>query len=469
MSAPILNSNANSALISTLSSSDALVNPFEYSLEKMLPFGAKYTTEVQPVQGAGQTFSANSVIDFDLPKWGMLNNICMNFGVINGASTATNISQIGILALIDNIELLSSSRRILNLTYKDIMCLISDYPLSQRAAINSYLNETAPNQTAATYNSFDSPHYSLQIPFALFFNHKINPNLLFQEPLRVRIHLSDCKISGTAGAGNTATVRVAHSVYDPMLSCEYFNPPRELEDKTIQENYGDGSLSVVCYDFHDETEVVSQTPYFRNTDYDLGNYLECEIKDVGVVSDIYFMVSLDQENIVSGDKGTAAASEENTITGVLHQRHRCAEPIVRCELTANGQVIYAKTYEEMRVYGRKSDGKDPYTMGAELSATSTFNNVFKIPLCLSDDKRYPCGGVSMRELHNVRLRVWLKGDTGATGSTSNLPSVLPADNVLETGETSKNSIKPSLKVMLKKYQILTTESASGRVITSVAN
>jgi hypothetical protein len=399
----------------------------------------------------------------------MLNNICMNFGVINGASTATNISQIGILALIDNIELLSSSRRILNLTYKDIMCLISDYPLSQRAAINSYLNETAPNQTAATYNSFDSPHYSLQIPFALFFNHKINPNLLFQEPLRVRIHLSDCKISGTAGAGNTATVRVAHSVYDPMLSCEYFNPPRELEDKTIQENYGDGSLSVVCYDFHDETEVVSQTPYFRNTDYDLGNYLECEIKDVGVVSDIYFMVSLDQENIVSGDKGTAAASEENTITGVLHQRHRCAEPIVRCELTANGQVIYAKTYEEMRVYGRKSDGKDPYTMGAELSATSTFNNVFKIPLCLSDDKRYPCGGVSMRELHNVRLRVWLKGDTGATGSTSNLPSVLPADNVLETGETSKNSIKPSLKVMLKKYQILTTESASGRVITSVAN
>ena len=49
MSAPVLNSNANSALISTLSSSDALVNPFEYSLEKMLPFGASYTADCLPV------------------------------------------------------------------------------------------------------------------------------------------------------------------------------------------------------------------------------------------------------------------------------------------------------------------------------------------------------------------------------------------------------------------------------------
>ena len=468
MSAPILNSNANSALISTLSSSDALVNPFEYSLEKMLPFGAKYTTEVQPVQGAGQTFSANSVIDFDLPKWGMLKNICLNFGVINGASVVANLSQIGVLALIDNIELLSSSRRILNLTYKDIMCLISDYPKPQRSGINDYLKETGANQTAASYNSFDSPHYSLQIPFALFFNHKINPNLLFQEPLRVRIHLSDCKISGSDGTGNDATVRIAHSVYDPMLSCEYFNPPRELEDKTIQENYGDGSLSVVCYDFHDETEVVSQTGVTAATDYDLSRYLECEIKDVGVVSDIYFMVSLDQENVVEGANGDQAISKNNKLQGVLHQRHRCAEPIVRCELTANGQVIYAKTYEEMRIYGRKSDGKDPYTMGADTTTSTVFDNVFKIPLCLSDDKRYPCGGVSLRELHNVRLRVWYKGGTTAIGATNNLPTAaIPAGPA--TGTEVINTIKPSLKVMLKKYQILTTESASGRVITSVAN
>ena len=467
MSAPILNSNANSALISTLSSSDALVNPFEYSLEKMLPFGAKYTTEVQPVQGAGQTFSANSVIDFDLPKWGMLKNICLNFGVINGASANTNLSQIGVLALIDNIELLSSSRRILNLTYKDIMCLISDYPRDQKQAIQDFNLAAAPNQTAATYNSFDSPHYTLQIPFALFFNHKINPNLLFQEPLRVRIHLSDCKISGTAGTVPNGVVRFAHSIYDPMLSCEYFNPPRELEDKTIQENYGDGSLSVVCYDFHDETEVVSQTPYYQNTAYDLGNYLECEIKDVGVVSDIYFMVSLDQENIITG-AGDATGTANTRITGPLHSRHRCAEPIVRYELTANGQVIFAKNFEESTVYGRKSDGKDPYEMGGNIQNSTEFDKVMKIPLCLSDDKRYPCGGVSLRELHNVRLRVWLKGTAG-TGGVSNLPDVLPDNNTLAAQETAKNSVKPSLKVMLKKYQILTTESASGRVITSVAN
>ena len=468
MSAPILNSNANSALISTLSSSDALVNPFEYSLEKMLPFGAKYTTEVQPVQGAGQSFSANSVIDFDLPKWGMLKNICLNFGVVNGASTEANLSEIGILALIDNIELLSSSRRILNLSYKDIMCLISDYPLSQRASINSYLRETAANQTAAEYNSYQAPHYALQIPFALFFNHKINPNLLFQEPLRVRIHLSDCKISGSAGVVPAPTVRIAHIVYDPMLSCEYFNPPRELEDKTIQENYGDGSLSVVCYDFHDETEVVSQTGVTAATDYDLSRYLECEIKDVGVVSDIYFMVSLDQENVVGGANGDQAISKNNKLQGVLHQRHRCAEPIVRCELTANGQVIYAKTYEEMRIYGRKSDGKDPYTMGADTTTSTVFDNVFKIPLCLSDDKRYPCGGVSLRELHNVRLRVWYKGGTGAAGATNSLPTAA-IPTTAAAGTEVINTVKPSLKVMLKKYQILTTESASGRVITSVAN
>ena len=467
MSAPILNSNANSALISTLSSSDALVNPYEYSLEKMLPFGAKYTTEVLPVQGGGQTYKSNSVIDFDLPKWGMLMNACLQFGLIkNSSAKAVGFSQIGALSAIENIELLSSSRRILNLSYKDIMCMWSDYPASQREGIITHLQEYGDGiaTDASTHETFESPRYQINIPFSLFFSHKINPNLLFQEPLRVRVHLSNLIIgtAAQAASGTFLTPDETHQVYSPVLTAEYFNPPRELEDKTIQDNYSDGSLSIVCYDWHDENEVVAQNGVVDNTPYNANTYLECEIKDVGVVSDIYFMISLDRDNTI---EGTGTANEKaDRITPAQRKLHRGAEPIVRCELTANGQIIFSKTSEELKTWGRKSDTIYPFSMGNPLSSHNSLDNVFKIPLCLSDDKRYPCGGMSLRELHNVKLRVWYKATSTAGAANHINNAVLPAND-----NADAPTMKPSLKVMLKKYQILTTESSSGRVITSVAN
>ena len=462
MSAPVLNSNANSALISTLSSSDALVNPFEYSLEKMLPFGASYTTDCLPVQGSGQSFGASSVIDFDLPKWGMLRNICLNFQVIQ-TNTMVKTSDIGAIGLIENIELLSSSRRILNLSHKDLLCLYSDYPSQQKGAIvtNVLAIPETCTLTAANNEAGLGKTYSINIPFSLMMNHKLNPNLLFQEPQRVRITLSDLVIGTIALASHVTATQAITSVYNPSLKAEYFNPPRELEDKTIQENYGDGSLSVVCYDFHDENVSVAGTSVGEGESYNINNYVECEIKDVGVVSDIYFYINLDSHKNATDNTATANANNRPSVT---HQTQaRTPVPMYRCELSANGQILFSKNHYEMSAWGRKSDGAIPYSSGQETATGTCLDSVYKIPLCLSDDKRYPSGGMSLRELHNVRLRVWYQTHDG------NANSGIHHSAGGGFASTGTYKIKPSLNVMLKKYQILTCESASGRVITSVAN
>tara|TARA_R110000772_G_scaffold97956_1_gene197309 strand:+ start:612 stop:1994 length:1383 start_codon:yes stop_codon:yes gene_type:complete len=460
MSAPILNSNANSALISTLSSSDALVNPHVYSLEKLLPFGASYTTDVTPVQGSGQSFGPSSVIDYDLPKWGLLRNMCLNFQLVQ-ATTLAKVSVIGAIGCIDNIELLSSSRRILNLTGKDLLCLYSDLPTQQRKAIVAACINV-PDGAAITSGNNTSglgKTYSLNIPFALLMNHKLNPNLLFQEPQRVRITLSDLAIGASAVASYVTAAATAASVFDPVLKAEYFNPPRELEDQTIQENYGDGSLSVVAYDFSDENVSVGGTGVGIAENYDINKYVEVEIKDVGVVSDIYFYLNQDAVKHSTVIAGTASAA--NQVSQEHIQNSRTPRPMVRCELSANGQVIFSKNHYEMTCWGRKSDGSVPFSMGME-SGTGTFlDHIYKIPMGLSDDKRFPSGGVSLRELHNVRLRVWYQTAATAANDTTHHMSGYPADATYK--------IKPSLNVQLRKFQILTTESASGRVITSVAN
>jgi len=459
MSAPVLNSNANSALISTLSSSDALVNPFEYSLEKMLPFGASYSTDCLPVQGSGQLFSASSVIDFDLPKWGMLRNVCLDFQIVQ-ANTLKKTSGLGAIGCIENIELLSSSRRILNLSKKDLLCLYSDYPASQRAGIAKNVIAIPENTAITLANNIagKGKHYTLNLPFSLLMNHKLNPNLLFQEPQRVRITLSDLVIGAGALANHIVPTASVTSIYNPMLKAEYFNPPRELEDKTIQENYSDGSLSVVCYDWADENVSVAGTSIGIGEDYSINNYVETEIKDVGVISDIYFYLNLDSTK--NATDNTATADQHNR----PNQKHttdaRDPVPMYRCELSANGQILFSKNHYEMSAWGRKSDGSVPFSCGMDATTNSTvFDSIYKIPLCLSDDKRYPCGGISLRELHNVRLRVWYQ-TSFTTGGHHHIGN-------FTTSATYK--VKPSLNVMLKKYQILTTESASGRVITSVAN
>ena len=463
MSAPVLNSNANSALISTLSSSDALVNPFEYSLEKMLPFGASYTTDCLPVQGSGQSFGASSVIDFDLPKWGMLRNLCLNFQVVQAAAMVKT-SDIGALGLIENIELLSSSRRILNLSYKDLLCLYSDYPSQMKQAIKENVIKIpqAKAITVANNEAGLGKTYSINIPFALMMNHKLNPNLLFQEPQRVRITLSDLVV-GTIALNSTTHITATQaigSVYNPSLKAEYFNPPRELEDKTIQENYSDGSLSVVCYDFHDENVAVAGTSIGKAEDYNINNYVECEIKDVGVISDIFFYLNLDSHK--HADNGGSATANANNRPSVIHQTQaRTPVPMYRCELSANGQILFSKNHYEMSAWGRKSDGAMPFSCGQETATGSCLDSIYKIPLCLSDDKRYPSGGISLRELHNVRLRVWYQTSVVSSQGTNH--------HIGGFDSSSTYKVKPSLNVMLKKYQILTTESASGRVITSVAN
>ena len=505
MSAPILNSNANSALISTLSNSTALVNPYLYNLEKLLPFGANYWTTIDPVQGSGADtgFAHNSVIDFDLPKWGFLRTCILEFGVITNNTNETSVSSpSGVLSLIDSVEILSASRRIQYLSWADILALYSDMPPKYRECVRQHLTQgtNVKDINSAKNNARQAHKYGIALPFSLFGSHKLNPNLLFQEPLRIRIHLSNGVMGYAAGvvnAGKTAienAVKNTAKMYKPQLQCEFFNPPKEMDEEVLDKNYGDGELTLLTYDFHDENEVKT-TEIYANND---SQTITMDVKDVGVISDMYVMCHIDPNDVIDGTE-TQPAKDVN---GVLVDTPATLLAISKLQRTpdaignfvkggikvdnitvlANGQELFNMDGELLECWSRKTDAKDGYAYGDNASNPNMIGEyVYKIPFGLSDDKRIMGGGMSLRELHNVQVKITIPS-TQFTGHTyidgtrgtplavqSNISNAV-AFTAGAAGTLVKTPrFKISCRVMLKKYQVLTIESANGRVNTSVAN
>ena len=508
MSAPILNSNANSALISTLANSSALVNPFIYNLEKLLPFGANYWTKIDPVQGNQNTtgMALNSTIDFDLPKWGFLRTCILKFGVITSntpGTTDANVSVSGVINLIDSVEILSASRRIQYLSWADILACYSDLPPEYRQNLKKHLTQNLAVENTDAKNTLDTNglrqghQYGISLPFALFGSHKLNPNLLFQEPLRIRVNLSNGVIGMDIGTPATTTLTTppgnyVANMWKPQLHCEYFNPPKEMDEEVLDRNYGDGELTLLTYDFHDENEAIS-TNILATT---VGQVLTIDVKDVGVISDMYVMCYIDSNNNTQGtvnqnvihsgtDANKLLQSRQTRLKPALGKFFKTGLKVENITITANGQELFNMDGELMECWSRKTDAKDGYAYGDNGATSNQMigEYIYKIPFSLSDDKRIMTGGMSLRELHNVQVKVRLPNYTYSANTIASLgtptanavqnqigTTAMPDDFANHSGTTAASpSFKITARVMLKKYQVLTVESANGRVNTSVAN
>lgn len=444
----VLSSNSNSAMISTLSQSEALVNPSDYSLNKIYPFTSTQQVSIPPLNQAS-TYTANSTLSFDLNKYGIMTSIILKFvGKMTGhtggtgATTTNGFSKLGWLNAIKEVELLSSSRSVQKLSKADILCSFSDMPTEVRRSLVEAMK--MGKHSANNDNVVLADHTSyLPLVFPILQNRmtaSAGANLSFQEPMRLVVRF-DSNHWCWSGSG-TDFAGIAPTFEDITAVVNYINYDAQEEDKLLNSNYGDGQMSLLTYSFHDENPTKTATGgATANAE------IVCEIKDTSVVSDIYFFV-------------VPPSSQAQAKTGTNYVKASVDELEVPQELTtvkleASGQTIFDCDAKLLEYWGRPTD-KDFFGAGVigEIEAgTKTahhmgMNHIYKLQLGQSLDKHFASGGNSLRELNNVKLTVKVK-----------------SEYVQKSGTVGEYE----LRVVLRNHQILTIDSSNGRVQSSINN
>ena len=212
----------------------------------------------------------------------------------------------------------------------------------------------------------------------------------------------------------------------------------------LNENYKDGTLSQLTYEYFDEvsTNAVVTT---AADDTVFGNEgTEVEIKDTGVVSDIYVMLIPEGVDQILTGTGAVIPASMALMGAPL--------PLEEIELVASGQTIFSGKTSMLQLYGRVDPSSGHFTHSGFSDNTNHslgvgLENVYRIQLGQDNHKNFCSGGVSMRELNAPKIRVKRSKTTPSSGGR----------------------VKARLHVVLRKHSVITTESSNGRVVSSLNN
>ena len=309
MASALIQSNAQSALISTLDSAPtAQTNPFEYSLSKRVPSHGVQITQLQPVN-AGAT-APGSVLNFDLIKMGFTRSLTLKLDVYHaalgdGKSLAT--PRTGFLNLIDHIDIESSSRRILTMSRAALIAAYSDLNHEQRMAFERGCRMTSNGKLQFPANLAANESDPIQIYIPLLFSVFDNPGLAlatgFTEPIRISIKFASSYNfvkDITVDSGNGAELTAAITVNKPRLIVEHRLLPNELEDRTISELFQNGPLSQLVYDYEEETEELKTMSAAGAA----GVTMSHEIRSTAVATDIYVFAECKMDQFPMDAAGT---------------------------------------------------------------------------------------------------------------------------------------------------------------------
>ncbi len=557
MASALIQSNAQSALISTLNSaSAALVNPFEYSISKRIPSHGCQWIRLQPVN-SGHT-KPSDTLHFDLIHMGFTRSATLKLDV-SLPSTGSNVlklmgTRLGFLQLIDRIDISSSSRRILSMTQDAIMCAISDLPYEQRMAVEKglYMGRGAnigrlggseESYSTGTFeaNAENPVEVYLPLLFSVFDSCNLALATGFTEPIRVSVRFADgfdfvkCVNVGvfepvggaadgngrepteaaddqsTTNSGRSLIVRENAATSSTtvnafalnnvnaakMLGCDLTTAaaakvavlkgelileqrllPNELEDATIAKNYGSGPLSQLVYDY--EQESVTSTLIDASQ---RGVTLSHEIKSTSVVTDIYVFVTYPRKDFLTTSLGmdpTKLGSQSNVFDAQTYSDLDSPIEIRNITLKASGQVIYDKIPAKyLGIYGRRTL-KDGF-IGSSAAGTGInpafdmdlrtqvgnesgrFNHVYRLQFGLDDVKQYDSGAISLRELNAPTIEVELYAAQG-TAYASACEECIHRSPLYNAANR-----RVQMKVVLRKLGLQTTDSSSGRVVSTLSN
>ena len=436
MSNTIINSNSNSALVSTLlESENAVVNPFVYAEKNIVPPHSVQMVSIPPLNTAN--IVKGGVLDYDIPKQGLCRRMLLDC-VFTKIVNASNRSSTNYLNAFESVELLSSGRRISLLTREGILAKMSDMPYTQRQA---YIN--AFDMGSHTFGSASSvAEDRIVFPLDFFFNDSNKYALItnFLEPLRVRVKLSNLAFHIQAGAGGGIK---EPTISQANLMLEYRELPNVFTDKLIEQNYGDGMLTQLINQYSYETP---KTFTITNTQAE-NQKVEVELKETGAVKAMYILVEVRSEG-----------QQASPPTADLQKAFDIPLPLKSVKLEAGGQVIMDVPGEYLQFWGRTDDSKNKYyssgvQTGTEANDQHNLHFVYKIDFGMG--KEDTSNVVSFRELASKKLVVHIlreQSDDSGHGHGHNV-----------RGKTG------TLQVIYETASLMTTQSSTGRINLSLSN
>ena len=473
MASALIQSNAQSALIATLNSaSGASVNPFEYTLSKRVPSHGVQWTKLEAVNPGA--LSAGSTLSFDLTKMGITRSCTFQCDVECAAEANHHIgtSGTGWLNIIDHIDLESSSRRVLTMSREAILCAYSDLPYEQRQAFERGCRMTRNPDTGAKsakgVAADGTNRYTFYIPllFSCFDNGNLALATGFTEPMRVSITLaSDWAFARhvETGTGNTKAAP-GISLARPRLIVEHRLLPNEMEDATIAANYSQGPLSQLVYDYETETYEYDT----GKGDGVVNDEISHEIKSTAVATDIYVFVELKTATAVAGGLHGDTASARNMGMGDIPL------PVDYVSFTASGQNICDQIDGEyLGLFGRRTlkdgffgtcpgggfgNGVKEGDAGDRIPDCGNPCFVYRLQFGLDNSKQYDSNGISLRELNAPTVTVRLAKHNGGWNKYHG-----PNQN------WSVNNKQYRMYTVIRKLGLQTTDSSSGRVVSTLSN
>tara|TARA_Y100000361_G_scaffold76521_1_gene67735 strand:- start:2728 stop:4125 length:1398 start_codon:yes stop_codon:yes gene_type:complete len=465
-----------------MDATQSLTNPFEYSIEKQVPFHGVQYIRHDPVNAA--SFGASSSIDFDLTKLGFLRSCIFTWNT-TPPTGAQDCPPSGTLNAIDRIELLSASRRLAVMDRHALKAAFSDMPADVRSNYLKGLHSVSSGKQLPDGETYTS---HLFVPMAFFCNIKNSLALSFVEPVKLRIVMSNNQYtvikSGTHGSGDgEKSTRGTMALSAPELYCEYRVLDPESEDATIEANY-DNVLTQLSYDYHTEVEATGTLAADGELD------LSVELKDPGVVSAAYVIVSCDYDDIHSaaeltnGAAGSSSAGNTQAKAQQMQKNMVAAEQPLICTsigFKASGQdIIPTMPARIVELFGRRDLSTHHHSTGFGNTYMSrddptNLHNVYKLNFGLDENNKYNSGGISLRELNAPTISVQVRRASG--GATTDEDGGADEGQRPETtGKLGSNQNpgvvagkKVKMRVILKKHTLISTDPASGRLVQSISN
>lgn len=384
-------SNKNSALIATVeAASDALQNPFEYSVSNITPFHAPQWVESPSESGTAAGRSSN----FPVSKFGYLRSATLSWtftlGQVGGSVDIKDsllLPSTGLINCIESIELYSTSRKLATLSRESLLCCISDCSKETRECYYAGLFMDHGGTGMPDGNTGDSVQCVMGIPLSFFTQSKTALAASFTEPLSLRVTWSDCKF-GVAKDTADVVGGLHNSISDSKVLYEFRQLKAEDEDATIESNYSD-TLSQIVSDY-----TTQKTATFSASG--TTQRINLTLSTNAVVQDLYVMVETDKDVEATATNGEKFHSPLN---------------IEKLSVTCSGTTILPHIDARyMRLFGRREEDSGSIYVGNGGGETDegALTHIIRIPLGNGCDKTRALGGVSFRELHNSEVSIDFK-------------------------------------------------------------
>ena len=285
MTSIINNSNANSALINTLESSDSMTNPNVYSTKEIYPMSATTWTTNQKSNGVS---TAGNQMNFNLNKYGIIEQILLNYRKtmpVTSGGLGYELLPGDVFNVIDRVELLSASRVISILTAADLIAQWSNLNSSQYEVVK----RTAVDGRGGVAVTTAAHNFALPLTYGFMQDINTQLNSSFLEPLSIRVTwatgLGSFQLHTT---GPTNTLTNTATLDDTFLYVRYKSYPEAPTAQILASNYNAPELVQVSKRFYDENPVSEN--HLAGAAGSTSQKMKVQLRNTDCVEDFYIMI-----------------------------------------------------------------------------------------------------------------------------------------------------------------------------------